>query len=144
VILDVQDRRHCAEVLLSCANHIHIEASTESDDLYKSIDETMAKVARRMRKFKTRLLKNHRPRKQVVRNIEEHIYRPEMPSDEEKEPEPYIIHQENYRIRHLYADEASMEMELSERSFIVFENARNDRITVVYLRKDGDYGMIEP
>ena len=37
-----------------------------------------------------------------------------------------------------------MEMELSDRSFIVFHNVASDRLSVLYRRKDGDYGMIEP
>ncbi len=61
-ILDVQKNRHVAEIILFCANHITIDASSETEDMYKSIDETIDKIARRMRKHKTRLLKKHRPR----------------------------------------------------------------------------------
>jgi len=60
-ILDVQGRRHRAEIILFCANHITIDASSETIDMYRSIDETIDKIARRMRKHKTRLLKQHRP-----------------------------------------------------------------------------------
>ena len=37
-----------------------------------------------------------------------------------------------------------MEMELSERDFIVYRHAKTDKLTVLFRRKDGDYGMIEP
>lgn len=153
VILDVQNKtRQAAEIILFCANHITIEASTETEDMYKSIDETISKIARRMRKYKTRLLKNHRPRaNETVKYLNEHVYSPEIPELEtdpepakEAELEPVIVHKENYRIRPLYQDEAIMEMELSERSFIVFRNASNDRLSVLFRRSDGDYGMIEP
>lgn len=144
VILGVQKNRQIAEVILHCANHITIEADTETEDMYASIDETMSKIARRMRKYKTRMLKSHRPRKQDVRHLEERVFSPEMPDDHEKEVLPVIIHKDNYRIRPLFEDEAIMEMELSERSFIVFHNAKTDRLCVLYRRKDGDYGMIEP
>jgi putative sigma-54 modulation protein len=60
VVFDVQNDRQIAEIILFCANHVTIEATSESEDLYKSIDETIAKVARQMRKEKTRMLKNHR------------------------------------------------------------------------------------
>ena len=144
VILDVQKNRQKAEVILHCANHITIEADTETDDMYASIDETMSKIARRMRKFKTRMLKSHRPRKQHIRHLEERVFSPEMPDDHEQAVVPLIVHKENYRIRPLYEEEAIMEMELSERSFIVFHNVTSDRLSVLYRRKDGDYGMIEP
>ena len=100
-----------------------------------------------MRKHKTRLLKSHRPRRQdTIRALEEQVYaaNSELPDDDEVDPVPYIVHKENYRVRPLFTDEAIMEMELSERSFIVFENAKTDQLTVVFRLRDGDYGMIVP
>lgn len=74
-ILDVQGKRHTAEILLFCANHITIDASSETEDMNKSIDETIDKIARRMRKHKTRLLKRHRPRaRDAIRFLDEKIY----------------------------------------------------------------------
>lgn len=145
VILDVPNgRRQKAEIILFCANHITIEAASETDDLYASIDETISKIARRMRKHKTRLLKSHRPRTQKIREVEEQIFAAAFPESDEAEVESLIIHEENYRIRPMFPDEAIMEMELSERSFIVFHNAKSDRLGILFRRKDGDYGMIEP
>ena len=51
VILDVEKYRHTAEVILHCSNHITLEASSESDDMYASIDEVVDKIARQMRKL---------------------------------------------------------------------------------------------
>ena len=63
---------------------------------------------------------------------------------EQEEIEPVIVHKENYKIRPLYQDEAIMDLEMSERDFLVFKNAATDRLAIVFKRKDGDYGMIEP
>ncbi len=145
VIIEVaKGHRQIAEIILFCANHITIEATSETEDLYASIDETISKIARRMRKHKTRLLKSHRPRAQKIREIEERVYSAEFPEAEEAEIEPLIIHEENYSIRPMFPDEAIMEMELSEKSFIVFHNAKSDRLGIIFRRKDGDYGIIEP
>lgn len=144
VILDVQKNRQKAEVILHCANHITIEADTETEDMYASIDETLSKIARRMRKYKTRMLRSHRPRKQDIHHLEERVFSSALLDDHEEEVKPVIVHQANYRIRPLFEEDAIMEMELSERSFIVFHNAANQRLSVLYRRKDGDYGMIEP
>ena len=88
VILDVQNKvRQLAEIILFCANHITIEASSETEDMYKSIDETIGKIARRMRKYKTRPLKNHRPRaNETVKYLNEHVYSPDIP-DLDAQPE---------------------------------------------------------
>ncbi len=148
VILDVphghKGPRHFAEVILFCANHITIEASTETADIYASIDETISKIARRMRKFHTRLLKNHRPRKAGIRHLDEHVYTPEHhEADTHEEMEPVIIHKENYKVLPLYPDEAITNLEISDRSFVVFHNQKNHQLSILFKRKDGDYGVVE-
>src|SRR5580692_1193467 len=75
IIMDVQKYRHTAEVVLHCSNHITLEASAESDDMYVSVDEVVDKIARQMRKYKTRLMRQHRPRKHTIRHLEETVLR---------------------------------------------------------------------
>ncbi len=148
-ILDFQQHHHrqICEIILHCANHITIEASSESqEDLYSAIDETISKIARRMRKHKTRLMRNARPRSASIRHIEEHVYDDEVlhTTQEAEEVEPMLIHTEGYKVKALFPDEAIMDLELSERSFVIFHNQKTDRLTILYRRKDGDYGMIIP
>lgn len=145
VVLDVQTHnRHFAEIILFCANHITIECSSISSDLYAAIDETISKIARRMRKYKTRLLKSHRPRTNAsIRHLDEHVFASEgFATQEQDHVEPLIIHPENYRVRPLYPDEAITELELSERHFVVFENQNTHAMNILFRRPDGDYGMI--
>ena len=145
VILDVQaNRRQIAEIILFCANHITIEADTEGPDIYAAIDDTIQKIARRMRKYKTRLLKKHRARNGSIKHIPEEVYSEESLNGEEEDIEPVLIHQENYRIKPLFPDEALMDLELSEKPFMAFKNAKTQKLAIVYRRKDGEYGMIEP
>ena len=151
-ILDVPEKhRQYAEIILYCAGHITIEADSEAADIYAAIDETIGKIARRMRKYKTRFLsRKHRPRKhESIRDLEEQVFKAldEVESNDEAseaEIEPVIVHQENYRIKPLYPDEAIMDLELSERPFIAFQNAKSGRLAIIFRRRDGDYGMIEP
>lgn len=58
VVLDIQKHgnRHFAEIILHCANHITLEASATTTDIYASIDSATFKIAQQMRKFKTRHL----------------------------------------------------------------------------------------
>ena len=145
VILDVPAKdRHFAEIILFCANHITIECSSTCEDLYASIDETISKIARRMRKYKTKLLRNHRPRvNSSIRHLDEHVFASAGFEDHaHHEIEPLIIHPENYRIRPLYPDEAITALELSENHFVVFQNQNTQQLNILFRRKDGDYGMI--
>jgi len=138
--------RQVCEIILYCADHLSIEASSESqDDLYAAIDETIAKIARRMRKHKTRLQKHARPRhNQTIRHLTETVFADDVLERQPEEIEPVIIHPEHHKVKPLYPDEALMELELSDRPFVVFHNVKNDKLTLVYRRRDGDYGMIIP
>lgn len=147
IILDVQNHhRHIAEIILYCADHIHIEVKSVTEDIYASIDESVAKIARRMRKFKTRLLKSHRPRANgSIRHIEEQVFHQEVVhTTEEDHIQPAYVHKEPYKVRPLYADEAIMDLELSDRPFVLFHNQQTHRLAILFRRKDGDYGLIEP
>lgn len=147
VVLDVQQHRHIhmAEIILFCADHIVIEAKSTTEDIYASIDESIAKIARRMRKYKTRLLKSHRPRKDgSIRHIEEQVFHAEVLHTEEEHVEPAYVHAEKYKVRPLYTDEAIMDLELSNRPFVIFHNSKTHKLAIMFRRKDGDYGLIEP
>jgi putative sigma-54 modulation protein len=154
VILDVQKYRHQAEVILHCSNHITIEARAECNDMYASIDQVVDRVARQMRKCKTRLMKNHRPKK--LRQPENRIVRwdwidavaefaadnGETPVEEEAVRE--IVHREKRPVKPMSPDEAVLQMELSPKQFLVFLNSQTDKVNVLYRRKKGDFGLIEP
>jgi putative sigma-54 modulation protein len=146
-ILDVQKNRHIAEILLFCANHITIEAHTEGKDMYAAIDETVEKIARRMRKHKTRLLKKNRPhRNESIRHLQESWFSEEAldhPQESATDPLPYIVHADKYPVRTMFKEDAIMELELSDRPFVLYRSARRGCLTIVYRRKDGEYASID-
>lgn len=153
VVLDVQGHRQIAEIVLFCSNHITIRACTEHQDLYAAIDETTSKIARRMRKNKTRMMKKHRPHhNETIRGLDEKIFSESVLEDIEDEYEietapqdlqPMFIHREGYKVRTLYKEEAIADLELSQKPFILYRNARRDVLQIVYKRPDGDYCIIE-
>ncbi|MFL6569067.1 MAG: ribosome hibernation-promoting factor, HPF/YfiA family [Chthoniobacterales bacterium] len=160
VILEVEKYRHSAEVILVCSNHITIEACEETDDMYAAIDAVVDKIARQMRKYKTRLMKKHRPRKDIVHHLEEHILEPEPVAlnskngngngdhaeqhDEDEEHHHPVVRTERYPVKPMFVDEAVLQLEMSTRQFLVFMNPRSSRMNVLYRRKSGDFGLIEP
>ena len=144
VILDVEKHRHFAEIILHCTNHITIEASTETDDMYASIDGVAAKVAQQMRKYKTKILRNHRPRRQSIRHIEEQVLELGPAFHDTEGAEPEVIKTEKYPVKPMFIDEAVLQIEMSPRQFVVFLNAKTEKITILYRRKDNGLGLIEP
>lgn len=144
VILDVEKHRHFAEMILYCNNHITIEASHECADLYAAIDGVVTKVTQQMRKYKTKILRNHRPRGQDIRHLEEQVLQIEEGFHEIEESEPTVLKTERYEVKPMFVDEAVLQIEMSNRQFIVFQNARTEKVNILYRRKDGALGLIEP
>jgi putative sigma-54 modulation protein len=147
VILDVQKNRHIAEIILFCANHITIEAHSEDRSMYAAMDETIEKIARRMRKQKTRLLKRNRPhRNESIRYLDERYFTEEAmdhPEDSAHDPEPFIMHPDKYQLRTMFKEDAIMELELGDRPFVLYKSARRGCLTIIYRRKDGEYASLD-
>ena len=144
VILDVEKHRHFAEVILHCNNHITIEASHECDDMYASIDGVIDKIAQQMRKYKTKILRNHRPRG-FVKHFDEHVFAPlNAAFAEVEEHEPEVIKTERYAVKPMFVDEAVLQLEMSSRQFVVFLNAKSEKVNILYRRKEGGFGLMEP
>lgn len=144
VILDVEKHRHFAEIILHCNNHITIEASHETDDMYASIDGVSAKIAQQMRKHKTKILRSHRPRGQSIRHIEEQVLELSPAFHETEEGEPEVIKTERYPVKPMFVDEAVLQIEMSARQFVVFLNAKTEKVNILYRRKGDGFGLMEP
>ena len=144
VILDVEKHRHFAEIVLHCNNHITIEASEETDDMYASIDGVISKIARQMRKYKTKILRNHRPRRNEVRHLDEQVIALDAAFEDIEESEPKVIQTERYPVKPMFVDEAVLQLEMSARQFVVFLNAKTEKISILYRRKGDGFGLIEP
>lgn len=146
VILSIEKHRQKAEFVLNCNNHIVIEAHETTDDMYASIDLSINKVLQQMRKHKTKLLKNHRPRRFAPTEINMPIYRADFHpvSDEEEQIKPREIHTEKVLIRPLSLNEAILEMSINEKQFLVFFNTDTEVVNIVYRRNDGDFAVIIP
>ncbi|MBU6300336.1 MAG: ribosome-associated translation inhibitor RaiA [Verrucomicrobia bacterium] len=150
VILDVESNfRHRAEIVLHCANHITIEAHSTTADMYASIDETIAKVARMMRKHKTAMLKrNHRPgkgrKREGVKFLADRLGDVAEPMAPEAAPQGLILHKEVSRVKPLQEREAIEEMEIRKLPFVLFKHPQTERLSILYRRQDGDYAVVHP
>ena len=146
VLLDVHKGRHEAEIVLVCANHITIQASSTHESMYAAIDASIDKVARRMRKQKTRLMKRKRVRSESIRYADELQFNETILDYGEEntvDPEPLIIQRESVKVKTLHKEEAIMDLELSDQPFVLFHNERRDnKLQLVYRRKDGEYASI--
>lgn len=147
VIVDVQKERQIAEIILFCADHITIQASTVGTDLYAAIDETITKIMRRMRKHKTRLMKHFRPhRSESIRHLDENVYDENVLDydvEASEDPKPIRIQREGYELRTMYKEQAIMALEMTDQPFVLYRNARRNVLQIVYRLGEGEYSIIE-
>ena len=143
VILDVEKYRHIAEVILHCNNHITIEAQEVSEDMYASIDQVVGKLMRQLRKAKTKI-QRHQPRRGSAQATPMQVIETEGAEDEESDITHHVVRTEQFTVKPMFVDEAVLQLELSPKVFLVFQNAENQRVNVLYRRKNGDFGLIDP
>jgi len=135
VTLSVEKYRHKAEVLLK-ANGTMIQAEGITGEVYASIDEVVEKLEKQVKKYKEKLVSH---RKGEGKNSEI------LPEESSIETETgRIIKRKRFDMKPMSPDEAVMQMELLAKDFFVFTNELSGDINVVYLRNDGNFGLIEP
>ncbi|MBN2907992.1 ribosome-associated translation inhibitor RaiA [Polycladomyces sp. WAk] len=119
-----------------------VRAEEKSADMYASIDLVVEKLERQIRKYKTKVNRKVRQegslRSQLVENGNTSTA---LVDDEE---EPVVVRTKRFHLKPMDVEEAIMQMEMLGHNFFVFTNADTDEINVVYRRKDGRYGLIEP
>ncbi len=132
------NRRTCEITVPFDGVLLRAESSTD-DNLYVSIDQALAKLERQIHKHRTKLEKRLRD---DAFKAPEYEYVEEM--DEPAQEARKIVRNKVFPVRPMSVDDAILQMELLGHGFFVFVNADTDRTNVLYLRKEGDLGLLEP
>ena len=137
---------HVADVQMTLHNGILLKAMETTEDMYSSIDLVVAKIERQVRKYKERI-RDHRPQK-GPQSVVRHRVVDSDSMNAETSPSggvlsPQILREEKYIARPLTVEQAVMQLNLSHEQFLCFHNAVTHEVNVLYLRKDGAYGLIE-
>ena len=135
VTLSVEKDRQKIEVTIPVKGNI-IRSEQVSSDMYVSIDLVEEVIERQLRKYKTKIVNQQ----QAGGNFQKEFVEDEFLEDEEVK----IIRTKKFGIKPMFPEDACIQMELLGHSFFVFSNAETDEVNVVYKRKDGSFGLIEP
>jgi putative sigma-54 modulation protein len=145
VTQSIQRNWHIVEVQLE-GDGVFLRAEERSADMYASIDAVLEKLERQVKRFKGKLMQHPRPidGTDVEEEEVEGEELGESADDEMEEGLPNIVKTKRFAIKPMTAEEAAMQMELINHDFFVFLNQETEQVNVLYRRKDGNYGLIEP
>jgi len=133
------NRRTC-EITVPFDGVILRSEASNDENLYVSIDQALAKMERQIHKHRTRLSKRLKVDAFQSADLE---FTEELDTQVEEENRK-VVRNKTFPVRPMSLDDAILQMELLGHSFFVFVNIDTDRTNVMYLRKDGDLGLLEP
>jgi len=140
VTFATQRGRYIAEVTIN-NNGMFYRVTDATNDMYASIDSAVAAIERQIRKNKTRLEKRLRAGS-LEREDEPAVVLDE--ADDEEYQEFKIVRTKMFPVKPMTPEEAVLQMNLLGHEFFVFKNqSKDDVFSIVYKRKQGDYGLIE-
>lgn len=135
VTMSVLKKNHIIEVTIPIKGSI-IRAEEEAESMYAAIDLVVDVLERQLLRHRKKLVNRHR---------HHGTFRTTFIEEEHEEDEGInIVKSKRFPVKPMDAEEACMEMELLGHSFFVFRERDTDEINVVYKRKDGHFGLIEP
>ena len=136
-VLKVENGNHIAEITVP-AKGILLRAQESTKDMYSSIDLVIEKIERQVHKYKTKLM-NFRELPAEAAPAAEPV-----PAQAETEEEFRIIRSKSFTMNPMTPEEAILQMNLLNHDFFVFFDPDFGGVSVVYRRKDGNYGLLEP
>jgi putative sigma-54 modulation protein len=137
VVLSVEKFRHIAEVNI-IGDRLSINGKEETDDMYSAIDFVVDKLNKQIKKNKQKVRERRaggKAKNQVMLNEDM------LAAEEDAERELKI---KNIEYKPMDVDEAILQLDLLDDNFLVFTNSHSDRVNVLYRRRDGHYGLIQP
>ncbi|MBU5463782.1 ribosome hibernation-promoting factor, HPF/YfiA family [Anaerotignum sp. MSJ-24] len=140
VVIKNEKLEYIVEVTIPMSKRV-VRAEVSADDMMTAVDKAVDIIERQIVRYKKRL------KTQMKKNA---AFKAEydainIPVDDADDDTLYKIEKsKKFEIRPMSAEEAVMQMELLGHSFFVFRNDETELINVVYKRKDGSFGLIEP
>jgi len=142
VILSVSKQRHVAEITLQ-ADHVTMVAQEETHDLYSAIDLALDKLEHQAQKLKAKR-RSHKGSAASRRETRTATVEPSPARERRRALLPEVVRVGSVPVEPMSVEEAVEQLSRSRDEFLVFRSASNQGLAVLYRRKDGKFGLIEP
>ncbi len=143
VIIDVVKNRHIAEILFHWREHT-LTAKDTNADMYQALTRCIDKIEKQALKLRKKLIERKQQAAPLSAAAPETGGAAAAAARAAERPAPRIIAARRYRVKPMTAEEAAMALADDSDQFVVFRDSDNDRLSVLYKRKDGNYGLIQP
>jgi ribosomal subunit interface protein len=143
--------------LIRCDLQVHVgrgilvRTEAETGDAHGAFDAAAERIGKRLRRYKRRLRNHHTHDKERERAEEpgrtyvlQGADSDEVPAEEPTEPQPIVIAEMETPIPHLSVSEAVMRLDLADLQALLFHNSARGNLNVIYRRRDGNIGWIDP
>jgi putative sigma-54 modulation protein len=139
VILTKEKYRHRVEIAIHAAGDHSLSGTAEAASWVLAIRQATLKIEQQAKKLKGKWDSRKRQAAKVVRNRK--VASGPLPASQ---PEPPRIVRSRYAVKPLSIDDAALHLERVDDAFVVFRHADDDSVAILYRRKDGNLGLIQP
>lgn len=134
-VVTLEKNRQTVEITIRSHGMIY-RAESSADEMNTALDEVIGSLASQIRRNKKRLAKR-------IRDFD--VTDDLTDSEKESEEESYqVVRTKHFAVKPMSVEEAILQMELLEHQFFLFRNEETAEVNVVYRRKDGGFGLLEP
>ena len=141
VALKTEKLSHIVEITIPVKGNV-LRVQCDTEDMYKSIDQAVDVLERQIRKYRTKI--KDRKIHNLMRNEVEGGFSEESVDELKDENEITIVKKKHFILKPMDPIEACMQADLIGHEFFLFRNSDTDTTCLVYKRKDGSFGLIEP
>lgn len=137
IIIEVERELHRSEIIVKWRNQV-LTATSIVEDMYQSLSQTIQKIEKQALKIKNKVIdKSHK-----AKSASE--VAPILDVVEPASDEPAIINEDSYQTKPMSTEEAAVQLQSDKDHFLVFRDSADERVSVMYKRKDGNFGLIQP
>jgi len=146
VVLEKEKYLYEAEVTLLAKNLRAFGEAQSKENIFTAIDQACSRVEKQLKKYREKVKDHHRKDPKgalsyegLTRAVTSGIQRKPPPKKR-----PRIVRTDDFAPKPMSTEEASLQLGLSPQPFLVFLNADSQRVNVLFIRDDGNHGLIEP
>ncbi|MCT1902296.1 ribosome hibernation-promoting factor, HPF/YfiA family [Oceanobacillus sojae] len=143
VNLSVYNDEQRIEVTIPMTNLL-LRAEVQHIDLYAAVDLAVDKLERQIRKYKTKINRKFKQNGSPKHAFAELEKEARLATEENNESDIEIVRTKRFNLKPMDSEEAILQMDMLGHAFFVFTNDQSGDTNVVYKRRDGKYGLIEP